>query len=96
MTRWTMWGTPFQFMGMELGPIDSAVMNIVLGAGEVAVGVTMLRLKKQILPLGMFVYGIETISCFLGRSLLPGWIANEVVARRAYQGVAVRPGKLNL
>ena len=38
--------------------------------------------------------GLDALSAFLSRDLLPGWVEAYVHARRAYQGLPVRPGEV--
>ncbi len=94
LARWTFWQAPFPFLGTHPSAEASIAVQLFVGAAEVTVGITVLRLKWAALPLGLVVYGLLFVSTLLSWQLLPGWIEEHVVARRSLQGRSPRPGEI--
>jgi len=94
MTRWTMWSNPIPPIGIDVPWPASVVLTIAVGAAEVAVGICVLRLMAPALPLGVAVYGLQAVVLMLAWPAIPEWAEQQQMARRAYQGLPVRPGEL--
>lgn len=94
MVRWTMWNTPMPFMGIELGATETLILKIISGGWEIILGIAVLRLSNITLPLGLGFFAVNFISTVLSWPLFNEWIQKETIARRAYQGIPVRPGEV--
>lgn len=94
MVRWTEWSRPMPFLGMALGHGPSAGLQLALGVAQAAAGVGVLRLRQQAAAAGFALALFVTASMLASGSLLPDWIAHDVVARRAVQGLPVRDGEI--
>ncbi len=92
--RWILWHAPMPFMGMQPGETAAILIRIVTGALEIVAGAGLLRLSRPGVTLGLGVLGFQIASWIVSWSLLPGWVAREVVARRAAAGAAPRQGEI--
>jgi hypothetical protein len=92
--RWTLWHAPMPLMGMQPGETAAILIRIVTGALEIVAGAGVLRLSRPGVALGAGVLGFQIVSWLTSWSLLPGWAAREVLARRAAAGAAPRQGEI--
>lgn len=96
LTRWTKWTPAMPFMGIQLDETATAVVCLALGMLECAVGCVALRLHRALMLLGPLLYASTLASVVLSWPLWPDWIERYVVARRAYQGLPVRDGEVEI
>jgi hypothetical protein len=94
VVRWTMWHVPMPFMGVQVSMATSLAITVAMGCAAVALGAGILRLRTFSVPLGLSYYGINLLSFLMSWSLLPGWIAEYTMARRAHRGLSPRPGEI--
>jgi hypothetical protein len=92
--RWTMFTPPAPVFGVQLSAEASAVVYVASGTLECLVGAAALQMRWYVLTVSVTYYGLSSLSAYLSRDLLPGWVEAYTQARRAYQGVPVRPGEV--
>jgi hypothetical protein len=94
--RWTMFTPPAPFFGVQTSYGVSALLFLAFGILEILAGVAALRFWRSLLPLAAAAYGLAALSAILSWELWPEWIASSVRSRRAWQGVPVREGEIEL
>jgi hypothetical protein len=87
--RWTLWHPPMPFMGLELGAVASGAVSVLFGCALCVTGLFVLRCDQRGAVLGTLLYIVVLISGVLSYEFWPSWVAQDVEARRAMQGVPV-------
>ena len=96
LVRWSMWTPPIPFLGFQLDEATSAWVLVALGVFECAIGWAALRLRQELLPVGLTYYVLTIGSTLLSWRLWPAWVEKYTLARRAYQGLPLRDGEVEL
>lgn len=94
--RWTMFTPPPLVFGAQLPEEVSPPFYLAAGVLECLVGAAALRMRWYVAPLSVACFGLASLSALLSHDRLPGWIETYTHARRAYQGMPVRPGEVEL
>ena len=94
IARWTFWHAPMPFMGQQLPTQLSIAVSILQGLVQWWAAVAALRLSTLARPLGLALFAVIAADTLLSWRLLPSWIEDHVIARRAYQGAVPRPGEV--
>jgi hypothetical protein len=94
--RWMMWNPPIPFFGIEIGDVASAGVYSIMGAAEIAVGYFLLKLRPKAFLIGLPYVTLNLISTIQSWNLWDPFVAELVVRRRAYQGLPVREGTVEL
>ena len=94
--RWTQ-GLPIEpLLGPDAPQTILIILITVLGALNIVSGLLTLRTRVAGPVLGAGVLGVELVASIINRDAFKQWTADAVVARRALQGIAVRPGEVEL
>lgn len=94
MVRWMMWITPAPFFGYQISEAGSIALSILLGVLQCLIAVGLLRLQKWSAPLGLALLCLGFLSFLMSWASWDNWVAEEVVNRRAYQGIPVGEGQV--
>lgn len=94
LTRWTMYSPPLPLFGIQTSGLGGALTSLTIGAIEVYIACLVLRMRPRALVLGAPFYGLLAVSAAVSWNLWDNWAARYVVARRAYEGLPVRPGEI--
>jgi hypothetical protein len=65
-------------------------------SGQIGVGIGFLRHRIELLIFGFFLYGFQVLSAVFSWPSLADWAARVVEARRAFRGLEVRDGEVEL
>ncbi len=96
LVRWTQFTPPAPWFGTVPTFAVAAVAAVGVGMVELWIAVGVLRLRRQVVFPAVALYGALAISALLSWRLWPQWAARYVEARRAFQGVPVRDGEVEL
>ncbi len=94
--RWALRHPPLPFFGQELPEPVADGLSAAVGAAECAVGLLLLRAWPAAGLASAALYAGVLLSSALSLSQLRAWAAAEVIARRAYQGLPVRAGEVEI
>jgi hypothetical protein len=94
LVRWTMYSPPLPLFGIQTEGLGGALTNIGIGAGEVYAACLVLRVHRRALSFGIPFYAFLALSAAVSWDLWDAWAERYVIARRAYEGRAVRPGEI--
>jgi len=94
LVRWTMYSPPLPLFGIQTTPLGGALTSLTIGAVETFIACLVLRMRVGALMLGAPFYGLLALSAAVSWNLWDDWAARYVVARRAYEGLPVRPGEI--
>ncbi len=96
MVRWTMWTPPVPVFGHETTLEIWAPLSIALGVVNLyaAREIFLLRARGVWVALGSVT--VSAMSFLASREHWPAWIETSVRRRRAFQGLGVRPGEIEL
>ena len=96
LVRWTQFSYPVPFFGIMLSGYTAVIALIISGIIEFLIGVAALKLRKIIFPLAGVYYGIWLISDIISLPIIPKCAESYVKAKRAFQGLYVRPGEIEI
>ncbi len=94
LVRWTMFSPPLPLFGIQTAGLGGVLTNLAIGIGETYVACLVLRMRPRALMFGAPFYGFLAVSAAVSWNLWDDWAARYVVARRAYEGLPVRPGEI--
>ena len=94
LVRWTMYSPPLPLFGIQTAGIGGALTSMIIGAIEAYIACLVLRVRPRALVLGAPFYGLLAVSAAVSWNLWDDWAARYVVARRAYEGLPVKPGEI--
>jgi hypothetical protein len=94
VVRWTMWSPPQPVFGVQLGTAGGAAIAVAEGILYLFVGGLVLRLHRWAPPAVAATSALLLASAAFSWRLWDDYVLRYVEARRAYQGVAVRPGEV--
>lgn len=94
MVRWTMWTPPLPFFGVSLDTATSAAAMLAFGAVEIWIATRVLALRRGAFAAGLLYSAFSFLFVAASWNLWDGWAAEQVARRRAWQGIAVRPGEI--
>lgn len=96
LIRWTSDLPPPPFFGLELGEPALDLALFALGALELIAAVLVLRGLALGALLGLLELVVELASLALGYDAFFAWVEARTIARRAAQGLSVRPEEVEL
>lgn len=94
LVRWTMYSPPLPLFGIQTAGLGGVLTSVTIGAVETLIACLVLRMRPGALMLGAPFYGLLAVSAAVSWNLWDDWAARYVVARRAYEGLPVRPGEI--
>jgi len=94
LTRWTMYSPPLPLFGFQTAGLGGVLTSLTIGAIEAYIAFLVLRMQPRALMLGAPFYGFLAVSSAFSWDLWDDWAARYVVARRAYEGLPVKPGEI--
>ncbi len=94
LVRWTMFSPPLPLFGIQTAGLGGVLTSLAIGVGETYVACLVLRMRPRALMFGVPFYGLLAVSAAVSWNLWDDWAARYVVARRAYEGLPVRPGEI--
>jgi hypothetical protein len=94
LVRWTMFSPPLPLFGIQTAGLGGVLTSLTIGAVETYIACLVLRMRPRALMLGAPFYGLLAVSAAVSWKLWDDWAARYVVARRAYEGLPVRPGEI--
>jgi len=94
LVRWTMYSPPLPLFGIQTKGLGGVLTSLAIGAVETCIACLVLRMRTGALILGPPFYGLLAVSAAISWNLWDDWAARYVVARRAYEGLPVRPGEI--
>jgi len=94
LVRWTMYSPPLPLFGIQTSGLGGVLTSVTIGAIEALIACLVLRMRPGALMLGAPFYGLLAVSAAVSWNLWDDWAARYVVARRAYEGLPVRPGEI--
>jgi hypothetical protein len=92
--RWSMWTPPVPLFGSETDAVTSALWLIAVGAVECCIAFLIFRLRRPAFTAGVLYVCVSLVSTVLSWRLWDPWVEEMVLRRRAYMGMAVRPGEV--
>jgi hypothetical protein len=96
MVRWIDFSPPLPLFGVALSAGVAVGLALLIGLGQIGVGVGILQHRIALITFGLFLYGFQILSAVFSWPRLPDWAARVVEARRAFQGLDVRDGEVEL
>jgi hypothetical protein len=94
--RWTMWTPPLPYFGFETTIYISAFISMALGVGNVIAGYLLLKLRRTAMYLTLSLSTVYVVSAIMSWEMWDGTAETMVRARRAFQGIPVRPGEVEI
>lgn len=94
LVRWTQVGEVWPFFGFVPDPVAHIAISLVLGLLSVVAGCLILKLRRAGQLLGILLGLVYLLSAVLSWHLWDDLVARQVHARRAVQGLPVRPGEV--
>lgn len=94
LVRWTMWSPPPPFFGTQVGFSAGAAIAIAEGILDLLAGALVLRLHPWAPAVVACRSALFVSSAALSWRLWDDYVLRYVNARRAYQGIPVRPGEV--
>jgi hypothetical protein len=89
--RWTEYASAWPDFGVVMDETGQVISALIWGVSYMAAGILILRLRVEGFWLAFLICAAGLLSLYLSWSSLDSAIVQEVVARRAAQGLAVRP-----
>jgi len=96
MVRWTMFVPPTAIFGQRIPDEIVPAVLILVGAAELALAAGVLRLRLYPILAGALYYLLFAASFVASWSVMPALVEEYAHLRRASQGLAVRPGEVEL
>lgn len=96
LARWTAYGPPLPFFGIETTVLSHAGFAICFGAISIFVGYLVLKLRRSALALGISLVVLQGISTLMSWDMWDTKVVEMVTARREYLGMPIRPGEIEI
>lgn len=96
LARWTAYGPPLPFFGIDTTILSHACFAIALGAASIFVGYLVLKLLRSALTLGISLILLQGISTLMSWDMWDPKVVEMVTARREYLGMPIRPGEIEI
>lgn len=96
LIRWAMWNPPMPMFGHPTDELTGAIVWIASGAIETAVAIALFRVDVRGVIIGIPYHAAHLVSAVAGWRLWGAWAEEMVVRRRAYQGLPVRAGEIEM
>lgn len=91
--RWTQIDAVWPYFGFIPSPVEHIVISIVVGLISLLAGGLILKLRRAGQILGILVSAVYLVSAVLSWQLWDDVVVRQIHARRAVQGLPVRPGE---
>lgn len=96
LVRWAMFVPPLALFGVRVPEEAVPAVMIAMGLVEWALAVGVLRLRASICLIGVVYYAASSVALYLSWHLFPAMVEEYTILRRAYQGLPVREGEIEM